>query len=80
MRKLGLHVPLEAERGYHLHLTSPSALQRQPLMMARAKFGVTPMATGLRCAGTVELGTRSHRPHARPLPRSGARSAASLRT
>jgi D-amino-acid dehydrogenase len=31
-------------------------MPRQPLMMARGKFGVTPMAHGLRCAGTVELG------------------------
>lgn len=56
MCKLGLRVPLEAERGYHLHLESPSQMPRQPLMMAKAKFGVTPMAHGLRCAGTVELG------------------------
>jgi D-amino-acid dehydrogenase len=56
MRKLGLRVPLEAERGYHLHLAEPSQMPRQPLMMARGKFGVTPMAHGLRCAGTVELG------------------------
>ncbi|MAU51045.1 MAG: FAD-dependent oxidoreductase [Roseovarius sp.] len=56
MRKLGLKVPLEAERGYHLHLVGPSRMPRQPLMMARAKFAVTPMAHGLRCAGTVELG------------------------
>jgi D-amino-acid dehydrogenase len=56
MEKLGLRVPLVAERGYHLHLAAPSQMPRQPLMMARGKFGVTPMATGLRCAGTVELG------------------------
>ena len=56
MRKLGLRVPLVAERGYHLHLAAPSQMPRQPLMMARAKFAVTPMASGLRCAGTVELG------------------------
>lgn len=56
MRKLGLRVPLVAERGYHLHLSAPSQMPRQPLMMGRAKFAVTPMATGLRCAGTVELG------------------------
>jgi len=56
MQKLGLRVPLVAERGYHLHLAQPSKMPRQPLMMARAKFAVTPMAHGLRCAGTVELG------------------------
>ena len=56
MRKLGLKVPLAAERGYHLHLARPSRMPRQPLMMARGKFAVTPMETGLRCAGMVELG------------------------
>jgi len=67
MRKLGLRVPLAAERGYHLHLIRPSALPRQPLMMARGKFAVTPMETGLRCAGAVELGHPDAPPSRAPL-------------
>ncbi len=67
MRKLGLHVPLEAERGYHLHLKAPSQMPRNPLMVASGKFAVTPMADGLRCAGTVELGGIAKGPSDKPL-------------
>ena len=56
MKKLGLSVPLEAERGYHLHLINPSQKPRNPMMISKGKFGVNPMSSGLRCAGTVELG------------------------
>lgn len=56
MRKLGIKVHLEAERGYHLHFRNPSQMPRNPLMISQGKFAVNPMATGLRCAGTVELG------------------------
>ena len=56
-RKLGVRVPLEAERGHHLHLKNPSQMPRNPLMVTTGKFGVTPMSDGLRCAGTVELGS-----------------------
>lgn len=66
-RKLCLRVPLEAERGYHLHFRSPSRQLRQPLMLARGKVAVTPMATGLRCAGTVELGGLDPQPSRAPL-------------
>ena len=54
--KLGVKVPLVAERGYHLHLKNPSQMPRHPMMMVKGKFGVNPMESGLRCAGTVELG------------------------
>ncbi|MFO7758365.1 MAG: FAD-dependent oxidoreductase [Roseovarius sp.] len=67
MRKLGLRVPLEAERGYHLHFNEPSQKPRHPLMIARGKFAVNPMAHGLRCAGTVELGGTAAGPSRAPL-------------
>lgn len=56
MRRLGLDVPLEAERGYHVTYRNAAQLPRTPMMMTEGKFGVTPMGTDLRCAGTVELG------------------------
>lgn len=56
MAKLGLKVPLETERGYHVMFKNPSELPKNPMMMTTGKFGVTPMAEGLRCAGTVEFG------------------------
>ena len=67
MQKLGVKVHLEAERGYHLHLEGPSQRPRRPLMIAAGKFAVNPMATGLRCAGTVELGGIEAGPSRRPL-------------
>ena len=54
--RLGLKVPLETERGYHVMYKSPSEMPRNPMMITIGKFAVTPMAEGLRCAGTVELG------------------------
>lgn len=54
--KLGHKVPLEAERGYHLVLKNPSHMPPIPYMLSDAKFVLTPMDGGLRCAGLVEFG------------------------
>ncbi len=67
MQKLGVKVHLEAERGYHLHFKGPSQMPRHPLMIAAGKFVANPMSTGLRCAGTVELGGIEAPPSRRPL-------------
>ncbi len=56
MRKLGLKVPLESERGYHVEFENPSITLRSPCMIAAGKFVATPMAGRLRCAGVVEFG------------------------
>ena len=48
-------VPLEAERGYHLMYPGSSALISRPVGWAERGFYMTPMAQGLRVAGTVEL-------------------------
>ncbi|MCT7377056.1 NAD(P)/FAD-dependent oxidoreductase [Chelativorans salis] len=55
-RKLGLDVPLESERGYHLELWEPSLMPRSPVMVAAGKFVITPMEGRLRLAGIVEFG------------------------
>jgi len=52
---LGDRVPLETERGYHLMISDPEVMPRIPTADADGKFVATPMATGLRFAGTVEL-------------------------
>lgn len=67
MAKLGLKVPLEVERGHHLHFASPSQMPNTPMMIAKGKFVATPMETGLRCAGTVELGSLERTPSKAPL-------------
>jgi len=55
-RQLGSKVPLESERGYHTTLPTPGLSVNRMLHSAEGGFVVTPMAMGLRLAGTVELG------------------------
>ena len=52
---LGDKVPLETERGYHPMIRDPEAMPRIPTADADGKFVATPLDTGLRFAGTVEL-------------------------
>jgi glycine/D-amino acid oxidase-like deaminating enzyme len=56
MKKLGLPVPLETERGYHIVFKGATNGPRAPTMISAGKFVATPMRAGLRCAGIVELG------------------------
>jgi D-amino-acid dehydrogenase len=53
---LGLRVPLESQRGYHLMLPEPGVMPRRVLVPADRKVFITPMEEGLRVAGTVEFG------------------------
>jgi D-amino-acid dehydrogenase len=53
--QLGTQVPLESQRGYHVHFPEPGIAPRTPVMSGEYKFFVTPMADGLRNAGTVEI-------------------------
>ncbi|WP_029058991.1 NAD(P)/FAD-dependent oxidoreductase [Stappia stellulata] len=55
-RQLGIDVPMESERGYHLELEAPSAYPCAPLMMTAGKFVATPMDGRIRLAGIVEFG------------------------
>ena len=66
-REMGLSVPLESERGYHLELWEPSVMPRAPVMIASAKFVATPMEGRLRLAGIVELGGLNAPPSRAPL-------------
>lgn len=56
VRRMGVTVPLESERGYHLDLWEPSVRLRNPVMVAGGKFVMTPMDGRLRLAGIVEFG------------------------
>ncbi len=56
MQKLGLDVPLESERGYHIIFKNPSEQPKTPIMITNGKFVATPMSAGFRCAGIVEFG------------------------
>lgn len=67
MQKLGLSVPLETERGYHIVLKDATGGPSHPIMVARGKFVATPMSEGLRCAGVVEFGGLEAGPSKEPL-------------
>ncbi|MGY6409535.1 MAG: NAD(P)/FAD-dependent oxidoreductase [Alkalilacustris sp.] len=67
MAKLGLTVPLESERGYHVIFEDARGGPSLPVMVASGKFVATPMAQGLRCAGIVEFGGLEAGPSADPL-------------
>ncbi|MXZ80648.1 MAG: FAD-binding oxidoreductase [Gammaproteobacteria bacterium] len=53
---LGLSIPLESERGYHIEMLNPSPMPSHPVMISSGKFVVTPMNGRLRCAGVIEFG------------------------
>lgn len=67
MQKLGLNIPLEAERGYHVLFKNPSQSPNNPMMISDAKFVATPMDQGLRCAGVVEFGGLTEKRSKAPL-------------
>ncbi|MCC2110585.1 MAG: FAD-binding oxidoreductase [Hyphomicrobiales bacterium] len=66
-RKLGISVPLESERGYHVELMEPSIMPKAPAMIAAGKFVVTPMEGRIRLAGIVEFGGLDAPPSKRPI-------------
>ena len=54
-QQCGDHLPLEAERGYHLMYPGTTRLVSRPVGWAERGFYMTPMDQGIRVAGTVEL-------------------------
>ncbi|MEM1076358.1 MAG: FAD-dependent oxidoreductase [Pseudomonadota bacterium] len=67
MQKLGLKIPLESERGYHVIYENARGGPLRPTMVAAGKFVATPMARGVRCAGVLELGGLKAGPSKAPL-------------
>ncbi len=54
--QLGENIPLDTERGYHVHFEGQENLLKRPVIFLDRGFGMTPMNQGLRAVGTVELG------------------------
>ena len=54
--QLGEKIPLDTERGYHVHFKGQEKLISRPVIFLDRGFGMTPMNQGLRAVGTVELG------------------------
>ena len=53
---LGEKIPLDTERGYHVHFKNCDHLLSRPVIYSNRGFGITPMEQGLRVVGTVEFG------------------------
>ncbi|MDC0569381.1 FAD-binding oxidoreductase [Candidatus Pelagibacter sp.] len=53
---LGEKLPLDTERGYHVHFKDCDHLLSRPVIFQNRGFGITPMEQGLRVVGTVEFG------------------------
>ncbi len=49
-------IPLDTERGYHVHFKGCEHLLNRPVIFSNRGFGITPMEQGLRVVGTVEFG------------------------
>jgi len=54
--KLYENIPLDTERGYHIHFKECDHLISRPVVFQNRGFGMTPMEQGLRVVGTVEFG------------------------
>lgn len=55
LEQLGIRVPLETQRGYHVDFVGSGISLQRPIVPADRKVFITPMEIGLRVAGTVEL-------------------------
>lgn len=60
-QKIGVKVPMQAGKGYHVNLTAPQPCPQIACVCNENFVAVTPMNGGLRLAGTVELSGINHR-------------------
>jgi len=60
--KLNEKIPLDTERGYHVHFKGYDHLLSRPVIFLNRGFGITPMEQGLRVVGTVEFGGLNNPP------------------
>ena len=54
--KLHENIPLDTERGYHVHFQDYDHLISRPIVYLNKAIAMTPMEQGLRVVGTVEFG------------------------
>jgi D-amino-acid dehydrogenase len=54
-RELGLHIPIQAGKGYSLTLPQPRELPQLCSIFTEARMAVTPMGSALRFGGTMEI-------------------------
>ena len=61
--QLNEKIPLDTERGYHVHFKGYDHLLSRPVIFLNRGFGITPMEQGLRVVGTVEFGGLDNPPN-----------------
>ncbi len=54
-RRVGVSIPMQPAKGYHVNLTAPEPCLTTASVLADVFVAATPMAGGLRLAGTLEL-------------------------
>ncbi|UCD74181.1 MAG: FAD-dependent oxidoreductase [Phycisphaerales bacterium] len=59
-RAIGVRVPMQAGKGYHVDLVAPDPCVKTACVLAEAFLAVTPIGDTLRLAGTVELSGINH--------------------
>ncbi len=62
-RDLGLRVPVAALQGYHYHAPQPGVTLNHAVLYANGGFVLTPMETGLRIGGTIEVAGQDPQPN-----------------
>ena len=62
-RDLGLRIPVAALQGYHHHLPKPEVSVNRPVLYANGGFVLTPMESGLRIGGTIEVAGLDPKPN-----------------
>lgn len=67
LKPLGVSVPLESERGYHVEFVEPSIQLSAPVMIAEGACVATPMTGRLRVAGLLEIGGLNAGPSLAPV-------------
>jgi len=60
--KVGVNLPIEAERGYNVTIAAPSIRMNLPVSIADRYLGVSPMEDGIRICGMAEFAGLDARP------------------
>lgn len=60
-RDIGLRVPMQPAKGYHVNLTMPEPAVSRACLLAESFVAVNPTCNGLRLAGTLEFSGINHR-------------------
>lgn len=64
-RTIGVRIPMQAGKGYHVEVRTPEPLLRRVSVLSETHIAATPMGDRLRLAGTVELSGVNLRVHER---------------